>query len=232
MPARVTLIHGLGCDNTFWGPQMAHLASLRWLVWAPNLPYHGGVAEEVAPSLNGLSGWVASGLQGRSSVLIGHSLGGMVALQIAHLAPELVSGIVLVDAFPNLKLNAKHLPELHLQGAHPAVREWVDARRAEIIARMSQPIYDEIWPSVCKFNAVPWLSSLRCPVLGIYGGRNRYHGGEGDVLRQQLRLDRVKGPLDMLILRGGDHFVNLEYPTEVGVAIADWIKRHFGPPII
>lgn len=232
MPATVTLIHGFGCDSSFWAPQVAHLASARWLLRVPDLPYHGGVSEGVPPSLAGLAGRVAEGLQGRRGVLIGHSLGGMIALRIAHEAPELVRGIVLVDSFPDLRLNARYLPNMFVEGRFGEVRSWVEQRREQIIAAMTQATYDTIWPSVRDFSALPWLSRLRCPVLGLYGGRGRYHGGEGRVLAQQLQLDRLSGPLEVTIFPGGGHFVNLEYPQEVSLAIVGWLKRHFGPPVI
>jgi len=232
MPAPLTLIHGMGCDHRFWRPQLAHLESLRWLLWAPDLPYHGSPAQDVLPSLSGLAGWVAEGLQGQASVLMGHSLGGMIALQIAHEAPTLVRGLVLVDSFPNLGLNARFLPGMWVQGAHPEVRQWVEREREGIINRMPQSNYDLIWPSVRDFNAVPWLPGIRCPVLGIYGGRGRYRRGEATVLAQQLRLDRLGGPLRVVVAQGAGHFVNLECPGETNAAIAAWIKEHFGAPVI
>ncbi|MCE5239772.1 alpha/beta hydrolase [bacterium] len=232
MPASITLIHGFGCDSRFWHPQVPHLESLRWLLWVPDLPYHGGVAREVGRSLSGLAGWVAEGMQGQARVLMGHSLGGMIALQIAHEAPTLVRGIVLVDSFPDLALNARYLPEMWVEGAYPEVRQWVEARREEIIARMPQANYDVIWPSVRAFNAVPWLPAIKCPVLGIYGGRTHYRAGEAEVLRQQLRLDQLGGPSEVVILQGAGHFVNLECPQQTNAAIARWVKHHFGAPVI
>jgi pimeloyl-ACP methyl ester carboxylesterase len=232
MPAPLTLIHGLGCDSSFWRPQVAHLVSLRWLLWAPDLPYHGGVARDVGRSLSGLAGWVAEGLQGRATVLMGHSLGGMIALQIAREAPTLVRGIVLVDAFPNLALNSRHLPEMWVEGAFPEVRQWVEREREEIMARMPQSTYDAIWPSVRDFNAVPWLPGITCPVLGIFGGRTRYRAGEAEVLRQQLKLGCLGGPSQVVVLHGAGHFVNLECPQETNAAIAQWVKQHFGAPVI
>lgn len=232
MPASLTLIHGFGCDSSFWRPQMAHLESLRWLLWAPDLPYHGSAAQEVLPSLSGLAGWVAEGLQGRASVLVGHSLGGMIALKIAHEVPALVRGLVLVDSFPDLALNARYLPEMWVEGAYPQVREWVEGVRKRVIAAMSQTVYDTIWPSVRDFNAVPWLPAMRCPVLGIYGGRNRYRPGDSEFLRQQLRLDRLGGLTRVVIVPGAGHFVNLECPETTNAVLTAWLKEHFGAPVI
>ena len=232
MPAPLTLIHGFGCNSSFWRPQLAHLESRRWLLWAPELPYHGGLARDVGKSLSGLAGWVAEGLQGQATVLMGHSLGGMIALQIAHEAPELVRGIVLVDSFPDLRLSAQHLPGMWVEGAFPEVRQWIEREREGIIAAMPQSTYDTIWPSVRDFNAVPWLPSITCPVLGLYGGRGRYRRGEAEVLRQQLKLSSLGGPSEVVVVPGAGHFVNLERPQQTNAAIAAWVKAHFGAPVI
>lgn len=232
MPAPLILIHGLGCDSSFWRPQIAHLASLRWLLRAPDLPYHGGVAGDVRPSLSRLAGWVAQGLQGQPTVLVGHSLGGMIALQVAHEAPTLVRGLVLVDAFPTLALNAQFLPDLFAPDASAELRADIEARQREIIAQMPQATYDALWRSVRDFNAVPWLPQIRCPVLAIYGGRGHYRPGEAEVLRQQLRLSRIGGPAQVVVVAGAGHFVNLERPRQTNAAIAGWVKEHFGAPVI
>jgi pimeloyl-ACP methyl ester carboxylesterase len=232
MPAPLILVHGFGCNSSFWRPQVAHLASLRWLLWAPDLPYHGSVARDVGQSLSGLAGWVAEGLQGQPGVLMGHSLGGMIALQIAHEAPTLVRGIVLVDSFPDLTLNQRYLPEMRVEGAFPQVHEWIEQERQEIIAQMPQSTYDAIWPSVRDFNAVPWLSGITCPVLGIYGGRTHYRSGDAEMLRQQLKLTELGGPSEVVVQHGAGHFVNLECPRETNAAITRWVNEHFGAPVI
>ncbi|MEI6502170.1 MAG: alpha/beta hydrolase, partial [Armatimonadota bacterium] len=129
-------------------------------------------------------------------------------------------------------LNAQFLPDVFLPNARAQLRADIEARQREIIARMPQATYDAIWSSVRDFNAVPWLPQIRCPVLAIYGGRGRYRPGEAEVLRQQLRLPRIGGPAQVVVVAGAGHFVNLERPRETNAAIVGWVKEHFGAPVI
>lgn len=232
MPSPLILLHDLGCDSRFWQHQSAHLASLRWLLWVPDLPYHGGPVEGVEPSLAGLTGWVAQALRGQPTVLIGHSLGGMIALQIAREAPKLVRGLVLVETLSDAKLGRQFLAAGPDPGRYADLRAGLAARRQEITARMPGETHGTLEASVRGFNAVPWLAQVRCPVLALYGGRGRYRPGEEDVLRQQLQLHRLGGPTEVAIMAGGSHFVHLEYPRETNVALDRWIKAHFGAPVI
>jgi pimeloyl-ACP methyl ester carboxylesterase len=223
MSIPVILLHGFGCDSRFWRPQTAALTAAGCAVFAPDLPYHGGPQEGVQRSLQGLAAYVAALPDEGPAVLIGHSLGGMIALQVAHDHPQRVAALALVDAFPSLELNCAYLPGMCVDGMEPELRGWIEKTRAEIIGRMTQAVYDEIWPSVVGFDARPWLSDLHRPVLGVYGGRGRYAVGDEDALRRDLRLTDVAGPVRVRIVPGAGHFVNLEQPQAVNEALVEWM---------
>ncbi|MEN6547347.1 MAG: alpha/beta hydrolase, partial [Armatimonadia bacterium] len=158
---RVVLIHGFGCDSRFWAPQVAVLGGYE--VCVPDLPYHGGPTEGVQRTLEGLAAWVVRECLPEPAVLMGHSLGGMIALQIVHEWPELVEGIVLMDSFPSLELNAQYLNGMYAEGMPAELREWIETARGEIIGQMPQENYEAIWPSVAAFDARGWLAEIACP---------------------------------------------------------------------
>lgn len=221
---RLLLIHGFGCDARFWEPQAAALRAAGHDVSAPDLPYHGGPTEGVDKSLQGLATFVAGLLSEQPAMLVGHSLGGMISLQAHHDHPERVAGIALIDSFPSLQLNSAYLPGMYADVMDPELRAWIEATREEIIGRMPQAVYDEIWPSVAAFDARPWLAEMRCPVLGVYGGRGFYYPGEEARLAADLQLDRTAGQLTMRIAAGAGHFVNIEAPEEVNEALVEWAR--------
>ncbi len=219
----VVLIHGMGCDSRFWAPQLAALQAAGWEPCVADLPYHGGPVEGVGKSLPGLAAWVRRTCLTTPAILIGHSLGGMIALQIVHEAPAQVVGIVLVDAFADLRLSTAHLPGMFVEGGHDTVRSWVETTREGIVGRMTRAIYDEIWPSVRDFSAVPWLAEITCPLLGIYGGRDRHDQAAAPHLQHALQLDQPAGPTSVVVIPGAGHFVNLECPAEVNAALVSWL---------
>lgn len=98
-------LHPLGADRHFWDPVCRQLGSRP--VEALDLPGHG-TAPAVAPGsdIAGYSAGVAERIEqlGRPVHLVGLSLGGLVAQQLAATRPELLASTVLmgtVAAYPD-----------------------------------------------------------------------------------------------------------------------------------
>jgi pimeloyl-ACP methyl ester carboxylesterase len=81
----LVLLHGLGATGDIWGgwwPLLARRWPGRWL--APDLPGHGGSPALAAYTFDGLAAAVAGIIKpGERTVVLGHSLGGVVALALA-----------------------------------------------------------------------------------------------------------------------------------------------------
>jgi pimeloyl-ACP methyl ester carboxylesterase len=92
-------IHGAGGDATLWEDQ-ARFFETRYPVYRVNLPGHGGSGgtgeEEIAAYAGVVRAVIAGSLPEAPLVLIGHSMGGAVVLDIASDAPSRLKGIVLV----------------------------------------------------------------------------------------------------------------------------------------
>lgn len=97
----LVLVHGMACHRGFCAPQIRHFARDRRVV-AVDLRGHGesdapaqpypmqGFADDVA--------WTCARLGVERPVVVGHSLGGLVALELAAAHPERVRAVVLVDS--------------------------------------------------------------------------------------------------------------------------------------
>ena len=93
------LLHGLGCDHTTWAPVIPQLAK-RYTVIAPDLLGHGASDK---PRADYSVGGYANGMRDLLTVLgidkvtvVGHSLGGGVAMQFGYQFSERTERIVLV----------------------------------------------------------------------------------------------------------------------------------------
>ncbi len=93
----LVLVHGLGGSAANWLALAPLLLPGRRVI-VPELPGHGGSeALPAGASLNAFADSVASLLDGPSAV-VGHSLGGAIALRLAIRRPELVRSLVLAGA--------------------------------------------------------------------------------------------------------------------------------------
>lgn len=93
------LLHGLGCDHHTWDPVIRQLAR-RYTVIAPDLLGHGASDK---PRADYSVGGYANAMRDLLALLgieratvVGHSLGGGVAMQVAYQFPHLVERLVLV----------------------------------------------------------------------------------------------------------------------------------------
>src|ERR1044072_1074200 len=94
----IALLHGLGGAASNWTLVAPPLAG-RFRVVVPDLPGHGGSSALPAPveALHPCADRIGSVLP-EPAVLVGHSLGAVVALRLAVRRPELVRGVVLAGA--------------------------------------------------------------------------------------------------------------------------------------
>jgi pimeloyl-ACP methyl ester carboxylesterase len=97
----IVLIHGIAGSSLTWEPAMADLAQGATVI-APDMLGHG---ESAKPRGDYSLGAYASGLRdllaflGRDrATIVGHSLGGGVAMQFAYQFPERIERLVLVDS--------------------------------------------------------------------------------------------------------------------------------------
>jgi 3-oxoadipate enol-lactonase len=195
----VVLIHGLGLDHRMWERQIPALAAAGHRVITCDLPGHGGggrptragsayTTEELAASL--VEALEESGVE--PATLVGFSLGGGIALQVALDRPERVSALALVDttAWPGPDAVARfagRAAAVEAEGVgvlvHPAIERWFTpefaAAQGEIVRRYAAWIgendaigYAAACRSLAALDLRARLGEIRCPTLVVVGDRD------------------------------------------------------------
>src|SRR3954468_21619850 len=131
----ILLVHGWCCDHTYLGPQFEHFAGRDHRVVAVSLRGHGqrdkphqrytmqGFADDLA--------WMCNQLNLVRPVVVGHSMGGIVAFDLTARYPALPSAVVMLDAavvLPSATRDAMSGLLEELQGANyrAALRAYVE----------------------------------------------------------------------------------------------------------
>ena len=101
--ATVLMLHGIGGGHLSFAPQVETLASSGYRAVAWDMPGYGHSAPIEPYTFKGLAESciaLIESLQCRDVVLVGHSMGGMVAQEVTARRPDLVNRLVLCGTSP------------------------------------------------------------------------------------------------------------------------------------
>ncbi|MCS7178794.1 MAG: alpha/beta hydrolase [Anaerolineae bacterium] len=191
----VLLLHGLGSVGADWQFQFAPLAGAGYRVLAPDLRGFGRSSAPSEVSIQVMAQDMALFLEKMEAIpahIVGLSLGGTVALQLALDHPEMVRRLVLVNTlarlhFPSLSNRLYFLARAILsrflgpekQAAMVARRLFPHPHqqdlRERIIRRISQTnpcAYRSAMRSLLRFDVTARLGELRMPVLVVTGAED------------------------------------------------------------
>ncbi|WP_102126748.1 alpha/beta fold hydrolase [Deinococcus planocerae] len=120
-------LHGNFASAAWWEDLSTHPPA-GWRALAPDLPGFAGTAHVGEVGVGAYADWLSGWLREREvtrPVLLGHSLGGAVALEVAAREPESLSGLVLAASAPltGLVTPEENYPVLDLLRTNAALRE-------------------------------------------------------------------------------------------------------------
>lgn len=160
----VVLIHGWACDSAYWNAQIDALKS-RYTVVAVNLAGHGGSeANRTDWSIGNYGEDVATvvrQLKNQQIVLVGHSMGGDVALEASRRIGDRVIGIIAVDSLKSVGLPPMRPQEIERQLA-PFRKSFIEATRAYVTDKLFEKGAD---PKLVQ--KVAYDMSLEPPAVGV-----------------------------------------------------------------
>ncbi len=223
---RPVFIHGAGRTPASWGPQLARFEGAL----AVALPGHpDGDPLVGAPDM---ARWVIAEVEEIPGplVMVGHSLGGAVALEVALQRPDLVAGLVLVSTGARLPVPdhafaridddfeaecarlveeswLHHEPELIRRGTLSVIAMGPDSLRADYLSAQQHDVRS-------------LLGEISAPALVI--------AGEADPLVPQwLSQELADGlPLaSMAVIPEAAHVPQLERADVVDLLVAAWLAR-------
>jgi pimeloyl-ACP methyl ester carboxylesterase len=244
----VVLMHGVGGGREAWGDAASGtgpaLAEAGCRALAIDFPGYG-LSPAIDPfDLAGMAASVQRLIEStgeRRAVLVGHSMGGMVAQELAALSPEHVSALVLASTSPAFGkpggdwqqaflqsrfapldaglgmagLAAQLVPTMLAPGVPPERRAAAQA----MMAGVPEATYRRAVAALVAFDRRANLPALRVPTLVITGEHDRTAPPE--VARRMA--ERIAGS-QLQIVPDTGHLLNIEQPEAFNSALLRFLK--------
>ena len=230
----LVLIHGAGGSHLHWSPTTRRLSGRS--VYAIDLPGHGRSPGEALRSIpeyvEALASWIRQESIGRP-VLIGHSMGGAIALSAGLTIPEALAGLVLVGTSDHLPVNPTLLgmlgrDETYAQAVDLVIKWSFSPNAAPRLLELSRKRMLEVPRAVLfsdfraceQFNVQGRLGEIRFPTLVICGADDKM-----TPVRAVRRLAQGVADSRLAIIESAGHMVMLEQPSAVDEALLDFLAR-------
>lgn len=151
----------------------------------------------------------------------GHSIGGMLAVEIVGRAPKGLVGSIPIEGWTHHSVQKNafgHLPDFPLSPEHAAERQ---ANRERGLARLSEAERQNFGMVWKKWDGNEALKNTELPVLEIWGNRNM----EPVPDRATMQIPE-RDNIEMAWIPNASHALLVEQPEAVALAINRFIAAH------
>ena len=235
----VAFVHGAGLDHSWFGLQSRYFGYHGWNVLALDLPAHGRSQGPPIETIAGMADWILKVLDKLSiakAVLVGHSMGSLVALEAAARRPERVEKIALIAVAYPMKVTEQfldaarrndfaafdmstiwgHAAQVPL-GANPNPGMWM---YGDTLARLRRLAPGVLHNDLKASNDYVFPGTVKCPVLFILGKR--------DVMtppRSAMQLKELLPDSRSVLIDISGHSLMAEAPDATLDALIGFLQR-------
>ena len=231
----LVFIHCWSCNRHYWDGQLKDFEK-DFQVVTLDLGGHG-------ESGKGRTEWKVEGLVQdvtavidrlnlKRVILIGHSMGGPLALMVATARPEQVAGVVCVDTLQDVeappptammeqaaqqmesdlpKVVGELLPNFFPKGADPKVVAWVIEQASKADPKVAAGLMRDMAHADLK----PRMAAVKVPIRCISSGENLMG------FKTKPEINRKYADFEVIEMSGVGHFPQLEKPSEFN----GWLRQ-------
>lgn len=200
-PAQPTVmfIHGAQNDHSVWALQTRYFAHHGFNVLAVDLPGHSRSKGAAMNSVETMAAWALEVLDAAGvdkAMMVGHSMGSLIALEASHIAPDRVTHLAMVGTTYPMKVSDALLEtsknneqaaidmvnifshsSMAQKPSCPGPGFYVMGGARRLMQRMSQInpeqlFYTDFFACNAYANGQAAAEALKCPVLFIFGSKD------------------------------------------------------------
>lgn len=239
----LVFIHCWACNRHYWDGQIQEF-SKDYRVVTFDLAGHGESGKtrqewKVANFVQDLDA-IFDQLKIKRAILIGHSMGGSIALAVAAARPDEVKGIVCVDTLQNVEENPVReqmkkaadqmeidfpktvqafIPNFFYKDTDPQVVKWAVDQASKTDPKVAAGLTRDM----ADLDLRPWMAAVKVPIRCI----NSSEGVGG--LHTNVEADRKYADFEMIPMAKVGHFIQLEKPAEFNQALRQVLAQLSAP---
>jgi pimeloyl-ACP methyl ester carboxylesterase len=228
----VVMLHGAGMDHVVWALPARSLAHRGRSVLAPDLPGHGRSQRPALSTIAEMARWLIRLLDAaeiEKAALVGHSMGSLLALEAASIAPERVRALALLGVasrmpvHPDLLRAAVEQPRLAADlivswaygpvgqfGGQPAPGLWLIGGGHSLLERAAPGVLASDLGACDAYDTLPAAAKIACPTLLLLGAKDRM----APAAKAKPLYDAIAGCKSITLANAG-HMMMSEAPDAV-----------------
>ena len=224
--AQLLLIPGLLCDATVWEPMLRAVPGAA----VADLTTQDTIPQMARDCLDRHPGPLR---------VAGHSMGARVAMEMAHLAPERVERLALLDTGCHplkpgeVEKRAAIVDLAHTQGMAALAKTWLPPMvhapnrqnaalmqaLTEMVLRMDPALHErQINALVTRPDASAYLAGIRCPVLLVVGADDAW-----SPVAQHQDMAAILPDARLKVVPDAGHFAPIEQPQIVTPLVREFL---------
>lgn len=230
----IVLLHGAGGSHLCWPIELRRLENQR--VIAVDLPGHGRsegmVQQSIAAYADQLRDFLA-GMEIHQVMLVGHSMGGAIALSLAQAYPNLVTSLGLIASGAYLGVPEDLLESLSSPVTYPVALRLLQQRAfhphtpAALVEKAISPLravrssalYAD-WRACANFDLRPEVAEIKCPTWVAVGVDDRITPlPYAHFLATQLPSARLQ------VVPNAGHMVIVEQPELLAQGLSEFLRN-------
>lgn len=219
---RPIFLHGAIAGSAVWGSLVDRFEGAA-VLGLPGHPAGTPIADETE-----LAGWIALAITQLDGprVLVGHSLGALLALEVARRHPEVLDGVVMLGGGPRLRVPDLGHPDpptaaslLRSTGMREPEGESAVQLTTAINAIAPQTLADDLAMSA-RLEVGATADDVQCPVLLVVGEQDAWAPP-----REGAELAAALPRSHMIVVGQAGHLVQTDAPATTALLIAAFLAR-------
>lgn len=215
-------LHGTGCDSLDWMSVIDRLPGNQVHI-TTDFRGHGNSSIPIEPfTINDLANDVIhliDSIDIQRTILVGHSLGGMVAMSVADRC-SLITGLVLLEGWTSLLSAGSSFDDGRFYGSLPKAQiSEIKQKSEETRKRFKPDVWNSFWTSVKDFDGFSFLEKATIPILEVFGGM-----GKNEYTEEKLRIP-PNSNVQVVWINGAGHYLPHESPTEVAELCTNLVEE-------